>query len=154
MTASKLRQFLDRGGIKYVEIRHSPAYTAQEVAALTHVSGNDFAKTVVVVADGKMTMIVIPASRKIDVRRLCEQLGADVRLATETELGAAFPDCEVGAMPPMGKLYGLPMYVSTDLAKEKEIAFNAGTHTEIIKMAYADYAAAAEPRMIESITTG
>ena len=153
MPATRVRELLDQQRIKYVTIRHSPAFTASEVAALAHVASNDFAKTVVVTADGRMSMIVIPASRRIQVHHLCNELGADVRLATETELAAAFPDCEVGAMPPIGKLYGLPVYVSSELAREKEIAFNAGTHTEVIKMAYADFAAIARPSELPSITT-
>lgn len=153
MPATRVRELLDQQRIKYVTIRHSPAFTASEVAALAHVASNDFAKTVVVMADGKMSMVVIPASRRIQVHHLCNELGADVRLATETELAAAFPDCEVGAMPPIGKLYGLPVYVSSELAREKEIAFNAGTHTEVIKMAYADFAAIAQPRELAAITT-
>lgn len=152
MPASKIRELLDQRRIKYVTIRHSPAFTASEVAALAHVSGNDFAKTVVVVDKARMAMVVIPASRRIAVHHLSNELGADVRLATESELAAAFPDCEIGAMPPIGGLYGMPVYVSEELAREKEIAFNAGTHTEVIKMAYADFADLVKPRELSSIT--
>ncbi len=154
MPANKLREFLDSRGVKYVTIRHSPAYTAAEVAQSAHVLGRDFAKTIMVSTDLGMAMVVLPASRRIVLADLREMLpAAHVRLATEQEFRDLFPDCELGAMPPFGNLYGLPVYVAGALAEEEEIAFNAGTHTEVIKMAYADFAELVKPELLDFITT-
>ncbi|GIK99996.1 MAG: deacylase [Alphaproteobacteria bacterium] len=154
MPANKVRAFLDSRGVKYVTIRHSPAFTAAEVAASAHVAGRDFAKTVMVWIGGHLAMVVLPASRRIvlhDLRELLES--PEARLATEAEFRDDFPDCELGAMPPFGNLYGLPVYVAASLAAEKEIAFNAGTHTEIIKMAFADFEQLVKPTVLEFITS-
>lgn len=154
MPANKLRAFLDSRGVKYVSIRHSPAFTAPEVAASAHVKGRDFAKTVIVMIEGAMAMVVLPASRRIVIHDLREMLGTEhVRLATEAEFKGLFPDCDVGAMPPFGNLYGLPVYVASSLAMESEIAFNAGTHTEIIQMAYDDFEDLVKPEVIDFVTT-
>ncbi|HEY8993683.1 MAG TPA: YbaK/EbsC family protein [Lacunisphaera sp.] len=154
MPASKLRKFLDDHGVKYVSIRHSPAFTAQEVAQSAHVSGRDFAKTIVVSTENGMALVVLPASRRIVMSDLREMLLVPhVRLASEQEFRDLFPDCELGAMPPFGNLYGLPVYVAESLAAEKEIAFNAGTHTEVIKMRYEDFEALAKPVVLDFITT-
>jgi len=154
MPANKVRAFLDSRGVKYVTIRHSPAVTAAEVAASAHVAGRDFAKTVIVWIGGHLAMVVLPASRRIvlhDLRELLES--PEARLATEAEFRDEFPDCELGAMPPFGNLYQLPVYVAASLAAEKEIAFNAGSHTEIIKMAFADFEALVKPTVLEFITS-
>ncbi len=154
MPANKVRAFLDSRGVKYVTIRHSPAFTSAEVAASAHVAGRDFAKTVMVWIGGHLAMVVLPASRRIvlhDLRELLES--PEARLATEAEFRDDFPDCELGAMPPFGNLYGLPVYVAASLAMEKEIAFNAGSHTEIIKMAYADFEDLVKPTVLEFITS-
>lgn len=154
MPATKLKEFLNSRGIKYVTIQHSPAFTAPEVAASVHVSGRDFAKTVIVKIDGAMAMVVLPAHRKLVLSDLRELLETDqIKLASEEEFRSTFPDCEIGAMPPFGNLYSLPVYVAADLAAESEIAFNAGTHTEVIKMAYDDYASAVKPKEIDFVTT-
>jgi Ala-tRNA(Pro) deacylase len=154
MPANKVRAFLDGRGAKYVTIRHSPAVTAAEVAASVHVAGRDFAKTVVMWIGGRLAMVVLPASRRIVLHDLREMLESpEARLATETEFRDEFPDCEVGAMPPFGNLYNLPVYVSSSLAAETEIAFNAGTHTEVIKMAYADFERLVQPSVVEFITS-
>jgi Ala-tRNA(Pro) deacylase len=153
MPARKLKEFLDRQQIKYVSLQHSPAYTAQEVAALTHVSGRDLAKTVIVKIEAITAMVVLPANRKVVLSDLREVLGAEtVKFATEAEFKSLFPDCEIGAMPPFGNLYGMPVYVAPSLAEQAEIAFNAGTHTEIIKMAYQDFERLVKPKVI-SFTT-
>lgn len=154
MPANKVRAFLDSRGVKYVTIRHSPAFTAAEVAASAHVAGRDFAKTVMVWIGGHLAMVVLPASRRIvlhDLRELLES--PEARLATEAEFRDDFPDCELGAMPPFGNLYGLPVFVAASLAAEPEIAFNAGSHTEIIKMAYADFEHLVKPTVLEFITS-
>jgi Ala-tRNA(Pro) deacylase len=149
MPAKRLEEFLDHEHIKYVRIRHSPAYTAQEVAQSAHVPGREMAKTVMLVVDGQFTMAVLPANRRILLTELQEQLGTDdVRFATESEFRSLFPDCETGAMPPFGNLYGLPVYVAEGLTRDEEIAFNAGTHTEIIRMAYVDFDRLVHPRVV------
>lgn len=154
MPLNKVKAFLDTHGIKYVSIRHSAAFTAAEVAASAHVAGRDFAKTVMVWIGGHLAMVVLPASRRIVLHDLREMLESpEARLATETEFRDEFPDCEVGAMPPFGNLYNLPVYVSSSLAAETEIAFNAGTHTEVIKMAYADFERLVQPSVVEFITS-
>ena len=154
MPANKLREFLDSRGVKYVSIRHSPAFTAQEVAQSAHVAGRDFAKTIVVSIESGFAMVVLPASRRIVLSDLREMLQVPhVRLASEQEFRDLFPDCELGAMPPFGNLYGLPVYVAESLAGEEEIAFNAGTHTEVVKLRYADFGALAKPVVLDFITT-
>ena len=154
MPATKVKEFLDSHGVKYLSIRHSAAFHAAEVAVLAHVAGRDFAKTIVVRVDNSFAMVVLPASRRLMLADLRELLQApSARLATEAEFWDLFPDCALGAMPPFGNLYGLPVYVSANLADESEIAFNAGTHTEVIKMAYADFEELVKPTVLDFITT-
>ncbi len=154
MPATKLTEFLDSHDVKYVSIRHSPAFTAAEVAASAHVAGRNFAKTIVVRIDDSFALVVLPASRRLMLTDLRELLQTPViRLATEAEIRGLFPDCELGAMPPFGHLYGLPVYVAESLAHEPEIAFNAGTHTEVIKMDYEDFDGLARPVVLDFITT-
>jgi Ala-tRNA(Pro) deacylase len=149
MPAKVLKEFLDHEHVKYAAIQHSPAYTAREVALSSHVLSRDFAKTVVVHIEGQLAMLVLPANRKIMLSDLRQMLDAEkVNLATEEELKQLFPDCEIGAMPPFGNLYGLEVYVAPSLAAEPEIAFNAGTHTEVIKMAYPDFERLVHPRVL------
>lgn len=149
MPAAKLKSFLDSQGIHYVTIEHSPAITAPEVAASADISGRNFAKTVVVEIAGHMALVVLPANRKIvlgDLRELLADL--DVSLAAEADFKERFPDCELGAMPPFGNLYGMPIYIAESLAEQSEIAFNAGTHREVIKMSYADFAELVHPTVL------
>jgi len=154
MPAKTLKAFLDKAQVKYVSIKHSAAFTAPEVAASAHVSGRDFAKTVIMMIDGEMAMVVLPANRLLVLSELREMLDmSHVRLAAEAEYREVFPDCEVGAMPPFGNLYGLKTYVTANLAEEKEIAFNAGTHTEVIKLAYEDYERLVQPTVLDFVTT-
>jgi Ala-tRNA(Pro) deacylase len=154
MPATKLKEFLDNHGVKYVSIRHSPAFTAAEVATSAHVAGQDFAKTIVVRIDDSFALVVLPASRRLVLADLRELLQTPlVRLATEAEIRGLFPDCELGAMPPFGHLYGLPVYVAESLVNEPEIAFNAGTHTEVIKMNYEDFDGLVRPVVLDCITT-
>jgi len=148
MPVRKLKEFLDGKKVKYVVISHSPAYTAMEVAQSVHIPGKDIAKVVMVLLDDKVAMAVIPALRKVDIERL--RLTAEsneARLATEGEFKRLFPECETGAMPPFGNLYGMDVYVSEELAAEDQIAFNAGSHTEVMKLAYGDFARLAQPRV-------
>jgi len=149
MPVPELRDFLDSQGVKYVSIKHLLAYTAQEVAASAHVSGKEMVKTIVVKLDGKQALIALPASEKIDLDRVSEATGArKAELATEAEFGARFPGCDVGAMPPFGHLYGMDTYVTESLTHDREIAFNAGTHTEVIRMSYDDFERLESPRTL------
>jgi Ala-tRNA(Pro) deacylase len=148
MPAQKLKEFLDRNGVKYVTIRHSPAFTAQEIAASAHVSGNELAKTVMVKLDGRMAMVVVRATDHVDFERLRQVSGAkSAGLASEEDFKDMFPGCEVGAMPPFGNLYDLEVYASKTLAEDEQIAFNAGSHTELFKMSYADFDRLAKPKV-------
>ena len=145
--AKQLKEFLDAEKVKYVVIQHSPAFTAQEIAASAHVSGKELAKTVMVRIDGKMAMAVVPASFKVDLDRLGEVAGAErVELAGESEFESMFPGCELGAMPPFGSLYDMEVYVSERLAEDEEIAFNAGSHTELVRLSYADFERLVSPQ--------
>jgi Ala-tRNA(Pro) deacylase len=154
MPVRKLREFLDSKQVKYVSINHSPAYTAQEIAASAHIRGKELAKTVMVTLDGRLAMAVLPASRKVGFDMLREVAGAgDVQLASEQAFRDMFPGCEVGAMPPFGNLYEMDVFVSKSLAQDEEIAFNAGSHTELIRMAYKDFERLVNPK-VASIAYG
>ena len=149
MPARKLKEFLDAHGVKYVTIRHSMAYTAQEVAASAHIRGKEMAKTVIVKIDGKLAMPVLPAADKVDVNRLREAAGAKTaRIAAEEDFQDAFPECELGAMPPFGNLYGMDVYVEQRLANDEEIVFNAGSHMELIRLSYGDFERLVQPKMV------
>ena len=149
MPATKLKAFLDDNHVKYVTITHSQAYAAHEIAASAHIPAKELAKTTVLKVDGKLTMAVLLASHKVDLDQLREVLGAGkVVLATEHEFKDTFPGCALGAMPPFGNLYGLEVLVAERLTQDKEIAFNAGTHTELIKLAYEDYEKLIHPRIL------
>ena len=149
MSAKVLIEFLEHEHVHYVTIKHAPAYTAQEIAASAHIPGKELAKTVIVKIEGKMAMLVLPANRKIILRELREMIGAeDVRFSSEDEFKSLFPDCEIGAMPPFGNLYGLDVYVAPSLAEDQEIAFNAGTHTELVKVPYSDFARLVQPQVV------
>lgn len=148
MPIKKLKAFLDENNVKYLTIKHSGAYTAQEIAASAHVAGKKFAKTVIIKIDGKMAMAVLPASYQLNFKLLHDIFGTQqVTLATEAEFKYAFPDCEVGAMPPFGNLYDMEVFVAESLAEDTEIAFNAGNHTESIKLKYEDFERLVHPRV-------
>jgi Ala-tRNA(Pro) deacylase len=148
MPVKKLKEFLDSNDIKYLSISHSPAYTAHTIASSAHIPGKELAKTVIVKIDDKIAMAVLPASYRVHLGHLKEALGADhVELATEAEFRDLFPDCEGGAMPPFGNLYGMDVYVAEQLTEDEEIAFNAGSHTELVRMAYKDFASLVEPKV-------
>ena len=140
MPIRRLRDYLDSYQVRYFVISHSPAYTAQEIAASAHVSGRTFAKTVMVSVDGKMAMVVLPASRQLDFELLRALCGTrHVALAGEQEFSGLFPECEIGAMPPFGNLYGMEVYADDELDEAEEITFNAGAHTELLRMSWSDY---------------
>lgn len=149
MPVAKLKEFLDSHNIKYVVMSHSPAYTAQAIAAAAHVSGKELAKTVMVKIDGKMAMAVLPASYWVDLDLMREAVHAEaVEIATEAEFEGMFPGCEVGAMPPFGNLYGMDVFAAKRLAEDEEIVFNAGTHIELIRLAYADFERLVRPTVV------
>ena len=149
MSSKKLKTFLDENKIKYISVQHSSAYTAQEIAAIAHIPGKDLAKTVMIKIDGKLAMAVLPASYKVSFEHLKESLSVgEVRLAYEQEFMDKFPDCEVGAMPPFGNIYGIDVYVADSLAEEEEIAFNACSHTELIKMKFEEFERLVKPKRI------
>lgn len=146
MPTKALKDFLDREGVKYVTISHSTAYTAQEVAASAHIKGKELAKTVMIKLDGAMAMAVCSASCRIDFEMLREAMSVqEADLAEEKEFKDLFPGCEIGAMPPFGNLYNLPVYVYDELSRDEEIAFNSGTHRELVKLAYADFERLVKP---------
>jgi len=153
MPLKKLIDFLDESGVKYLKLSHSPAYTAQEIAASAHIPGKELAKTVMVKVDGAMAMAVLPASYRVDFKLMKKASGSKkVELAGENEFKELFPECEVGAMPPFGNLYDMDVYVAESLAEDEEITFNAGSHTELIKLAYADFERLVQPKVLKFST--
>jgi Ala-tRNA(Pro) deacylase len=152
MPLNKLREFLDSHQIKYLLISHSAAYTAQGIAALAHVSGKRLAKTVIVKIDGVLAMAVVPAALHVDLDRLRHLTGGlAIAIASEAEFKDAFPDCETGAMPPFGNLYDMAVYADASLAENEEITFSAGTHRELVRMAWGDMVRLVNPQ-IASLT--
>lgn len=149
MPVKTLKNFLDLNRVKYVSIIHSPAYTAQEVAQSVHLPGREMAKVVIIKLNDQMAMAVLPATSKVVVPDLRELTSCEnVALALESEFKSRFPDCEVGAMPPFGNLYGMEVYASEDLALNREIAFNAGSHVEVIRMNYDDFERLVKPKVL------
>ncbi len=152
MPLKKLTEYLNDHNKQYVVQKHPKAYTAREVAASAHIPGKNMAKTVMVKVDGDLTMVVIDSNHDIDLDALAEALNAEeVVLASEDEFGVAFPDCEVGAMPPFGNLYDVDTYVTESLINNDEIAFSAGTHNELVKMGYRDFEELVKPKILPVI---
>jgi Ala-tRNA(Pro) deacylase len=150
MSLTRLKEFLDSHNIKYVVISHSVAYTAQGIAALAHIPGKELAKTVVVKIDGALAMAVVPASCHVDLMGLKEATGArNVQLASEDEFRDKFPDCETGAMPPFGNLYGMNVFIDESLSHDKEVAFNAGSHRELVRLTWADLERLVQPKLVK-----
>lgn len=153
MPVQRLKEFLDKNDIRYVLISHSRAFTAAATAAITHIPGKEIAKTVMVKIDGELAMAVVPGSRHLDLQALEEELDARrAILVSEEEFKDIFPDCEVGAMPPFGTLYGLSVYVDAKLTEDPEIAFNAGSHRELMRLQFADYERLEHPRILRIAT--
>ncbi len=150
---ARLEQYFRENGVGFQAMTHPAAYTAQEVAAAQRVPGKQVAKVVLVLADGKPVMLVMPASYRIDFAKLKRGLGAqEVQLAHERDFSALFPDCDTGAMPPFGNLYDVPVYVDRALTADAEIVFQAGTHRDTLKITYADYARLARPIVADFAT--
>ena len=143
---ASIENFLKERGIPFQVLTHRKAYTAQEEAAVSHVPGGEWAKTVVCMADDVPVLAVLPALFNVDTEQLARLASAKkVRLATEKELAPLFKECEPGAMPPFGCLYGQRVFVERSLAGDPEIVFNAGTHVEAIRMRYDDFAKLTSP---------
>ena len=150
MPVKRLKEFLDSHNMKYVTISHSRAFTAQETATSAHIPRKELAKTVMVKPDGKMAMAVLPASYKVDFDLLKKATGSGkIEIADEEEFKGLFPGCEVGAMPPFGNLYGMDVFVAKSLTEDEEIAFNAGSHRELVRMAYKDFEGLVKPRVLK-----
>ena len=148
MPVAKLKKFLDQHGIRYLLMSHAPAYTALEIAQASHIPARELAKTVMVKIDGQMTLAVVPASEQVDLESLTAEANArEIQLAHEEEFEGLFPDCEVGAMPPFGNLWKLPVYASTTLAEDPYISFCAGSHHEVMTLAFEDFNKLVEPRI-------
>ncbi|HRI39563.1 MAG TPA: YbaK/EbsC family protein [Nitrospira sp.] len=145
-----LKSCLDREHIHYDILAHSHTDRARAVAEKLHLPKESMAKVVIVNVQKRFVTMVLPATTKIDFQRLRGMFGTHrVRLATEEELAQLFPDCEVGAMPPLGTLYGLPVYVDQSLIGDEQILFDGGTHSEAIRMRYWDFAALVFPTVAE-----
>lgn len=148
MSASSLTEYLDKHGVEYTVVPHSPAYTAQGIAALSHTPGKELAKSVIVKVDGELTLALLPASFQVDLGMLKRAIRAkNVTLASEDEFRDSFPECETGAMPPFGNLYGMGVIADEMLAQDKEITFNACSHRELIRLSWDDFQMLAKPRM-------
>ncbi len=144
----RLVRYLRENGVDFEAVTHPVVYTAQEVAAVQHVSGKEIAKVVIALADGSLIMLVLSGSYKVNVGKAAAALGArEMRLAHEDEFAATFPDCEVGAMPPFGNLYNVPVLVDGALAEDEKIVFQAGTHADTLVIRYADYEKLVEPKV-------
>jgi Ala-tRNA(Pro) deacylase len=155
MQLNKLREYLDQNGAKYTVTTHSPAYTAQEIAKAADVTGKMMAKVVMIKVDAKLTMLVLPAHEKVDFDALRVATGArDVALAREEEFSQYFKDCETGAMPPFGNLYGIDVFVSEDLHDRGEIVFNGCSFRELVRMRYDDFVRLVRPKVLgKKVTT-
>ena len=149
MPLQKLKEFLDSQNVRFVIIAHSVAYTAAEIAAHAHIPGKELAKTVIVKIDGELAMAVVSASQHVNLSFLkAATFAKTVNLATEDEFKERFPDCEVGAMPPFGNLYAMPVFADESLSRDKEIAFNAGSHRELVRIAWDDFEKLVQPRVM------
>jgi Ala-tRNA(Pro) deacylase len=146
----RLKEYLDREKVPYEVLAHTETYTAPELAQTLHVPGKELAKVVILKVGERFAMTVLPANAKVDLKRLKDIFRAShVRLASEEEFKGLFPDCELGAMPPFGNLYGLEVYVDQTLTQDEHIVFQAGTHYEAVKLRYQDFANLVRPTVAE-----
>jgi Ala-tRNA(Pro) deacylase len=146
---TRLQDLLDQSGVAYTHTVHSLAYTAREVAAAEHLPAQEVAKVVVFLAENGYRMVVLPANKVVDFQELRTMLGfSHARLATEKELAQLFPDCELGAMPPFGNLYEMPVYLDSTLLEDEKIAFNAGTHRDVVHLRLDDYRRIVRPEVV------
>lgn len=150
MPLTMLRRYLDHHRVRYIVTSHSPSFTAQETAQAAHIHGDNFAKTVLVNVDRDLVMLVMPATCRVDLPELARTLGAhNISLASEAQLQQLFPDCEIGAMPPLGSLYGIKTYLCNAFDPRAQIAFNAGSHFETMHMRFADYLTVAKVQWLQ-----
>ena len=148
MPVKTLKNFLDDQQVKYISIAHSIAYTAQEIAESAHIPGDAMAKTVIASLDGELAMAVLRAPDKVDLDLLRAAAGAgEGHLASEDQFRSRFPSVDPGAMPPFGNLYGMRVFVDEPLTRNKLIAFNAGSHSELVQLGYADFERLVEPKV-------
>ena len=149
MLAPRLHHFLDERHASYTTVTHDRTITAQQTASAAHIGQRHFAKTVMLKIEGQLAMLVMPAAFRVDLHRLSRALGGrEVDLAHEFDFRMAFPDCELGAMPPFGNLYGMPVYVDARLAGQDDIAFNAGSHTDVVRMPYPEFEQLVRPKLL------
>jgi len=146
---TKLIEFLNQNKVPYEILHHPEAFTAQELAAIEHVKGKQHAKVVIVKTDGAKLMAVLPADHRVDLEKFDKLTGQPTALATEADFKALFPDCAVGTMPPFGSLYGVETYVDKSLTENEAIVFEAGTHSDAVKMRYGDFERVAKPKVAE-----
>lgn len=146
---TRLVEFLSKNQVRHEVMQHPEAFTAQELTAIEHVKGRHHAKVVMVNAEGEKLMAVLPADHRLDLGKIGKIVGKRAALAAEDEFEALFPDCARGAMPPFGNLYNVPTYVDTSLTQSEFIVFEAGTHTDAIKMSYSDYERLVRPKVGE-----
>lgn len=148
MPVKKLKEFLDSHKVKYMAMTHSPAFTSQEIAAAAHISGKQLAKTVIIKLNGQLAMVVLPANDQVNFAKLRDTTGTEGDLAVESDFKDKFPECEVGAMPPFGNLYNMPVFVSNQLSNQDHILFNAGSHSELMQLTYADFERLVKPKVV------
>src|SRR5579862_2707544 len=146
---TRLINFLNQSNVRYEVLHHPEAFTAQELAAIEHVKGRDHAKVVIIKSDTRLLMTVLPADYRLDLEKLSSLTGGRTTLADEAEFKETFPDCAVGTMPPFGQLYGVDTYLDTSLSGADKIVFEAGTHSDAIRMRYADYVRLAKPTIAD-----
>jgi Ala-tRNA(Pro) deacylase len=148
MISTHVRDYLQSHQVHFETLPHSPAFEANEAAHALHISGKQFAKVIVVHADGRHVMVVLPAARRLNLHELRDALGVKhVQMVPESELEMLCSDCELGAFPPFGEFYGMEVWADRSLAEAEEIVFNAGTHTEAIEIRYADYVKLVHPQI-------
>lgn len=146
----KLKELFDDAKVSYEVYNHPMAYTAQEIAQRQHFSGDQMAKVVILKVHDKLIMAIVTGSQKIHLATVCASLGADeMRLATEDEFCTKFPDCEIGAMPPFGNLFGLSVYVDPAVTKDESIYFNAGNHVQTVRLSYKDFENLVNPQVVQ-----
>ena len=145
----KLVSYLNDKKVSYEILYHPEAFTAQTIAAAEHIKGRHHAKVVMVKSGGQDLMAVLQADRRVDLEKLEKITGQAIALETEAEFKDLFPDCAPGTMPPFGELYGVPTYVDSSLAKEDYIVFEAGNHTDAIKLSFSDYQRVAKPQVAD-----
>lgn len=150
MALQSLTKFLTENQIRYQSIKHSPAYTACEIAQAANIPGKELIKTVIIKLHDKYAMLVLTANQKVNFRLLEKELGDRVELASESEFKDKFPDCEVGAMPPFGNLYHMDVFVDEKVTEDDRIAFNGGSHTELLSMKYKDFEKLVHPKVLHA----